>query len=81
MSILQQNGILTPTAFARIHQRRSGINRHAESTMSKLTTPPAPAGAAFDTANRSKCSRSLISSADQTVPAYLSKPSVLYTQV
>ena len=31
-----------------------------------VTVPPAPAGAALDTANRSKCNRSLMPAADHT---------------
>ena len=68
-------------AFARIHQRRRRIGRDAAPLRANVTVPPAPAGAALDTANRSRCSRSPMPAADQTFSAWLSMPSGPQAQV
>lgn len=75
MPIRQPKGSCTPAPSP------ASINDVAASAATLLplranvTVPPAPAGAVLDTANRSRCSRSLAPADDQTLSAWLSTPS------
>ncbi len=57
--------------LARVHHRRRRVGGDARPLRANVTVPPAPAGAALDTANRSKCSRSPMPAADHTLSAWV----------
>ena len=81
MPIRQPKGICTPTPSPASINDVAASAATVRPLRAKTTVPPAPAGAALDTANRSKCSRFLTAADDQTFSAWVSMPSGPQAQV